>query len=93
MIKGQRFHVASSKGCHYSGLTFVNGVPWNRTVQPRGPLKGTVSYEFWIEIKESRGGVLVIMFKNISGQFYATHCAKGPYHPKNPGVGSGLVNK
>lgn len=49
MKKGQSFHIASSKGCHYSGLTLLAGS--RGTVQPRGPLKGKVSCKFWIEIK------------------------------------------
>lgn len=45
------------------------------TVQPRGPLKGNVSQEFGIKIKECKGDVLSFMFRNVSGQFCAAPCA------------------
>lgn len=70
---GQSFHIASSKGHHYSDLTLASSFPG--TVQPRGPLKGNVSQEFGIKIKECKGDVLSFMFRNVSGQFCAAPCA------------------
>lgn len=87
MEKGQSFHIASSKGCHYSGLTYftlVNGFQWNWTVQPRGPLKGNMN--FGLRLRSAEG----VFSHHVQKHFWAVLChslCQGSLPPQEPWSG------